>query len=163
MNKLLVTVGFRVALGAALGLGASACLSRAARTEDFMVSMRGYNDGVRWQRYAAAASAVPATERDAFLDERADLEEELRIDDWELLRVSYQGQHQQRAEVRVRYTWHLDRVGLVNETTTVQSWERRGKHWVIAEEVRALGPEMPGVAEPPPEAADARGSVSVDR
>lgn len=155
MTKLLFIV--------ALGLGAPACISRADRAENFMVSMRGYNDGIRWQRFANAASAVPAAERDAFLDERADLEKELRIDDWELLRVSYQGDHMQRAEVRVRYTWHLDRVGVVNETTTVQSWERRGKHWVIAEEVRAVGPEMPGVEEPPPQAADARGSVPRDR
>jgi len=155
VNKLMLIV--------ALGLVAPACVSRADRAENFMVSMRGYNDGVRWQRFANAASAVPAAERDDFLDERADLEKELRIDDWELLRVHYEGAQLQRAEVRVRYTWHLDRVGTVNETTTVQSWERRGKHWVIAEEVRATGPEMPGVSEPPPEAADARGAAPHDR
>jgi hypothetical protein len=135
-------------LGIALG-STVACGSRAQRTESFMTSMRTYNDGMRWQRWSHAASHIPSAERTAFLDERNELEKELRIDDWELLRLDYSGDRQSRAKARVRYTWHLDNEGLVHETTTVQRWQRHGKRWLLDDEIRSVGKKMPGVAEPP--------------
>lgn len=137
-----------VLFGIALALGAG-CGSNAARTESFMSSMRTYNDGVRWQRWTHAASHIPAAERGAFLDERNALEKELRIHDWELLRLEYSGERQSRATLRVRYTWHMDNEGTVHETTTIQRWQRHGKHWVLEDETRSVGVKMPGVAEPP--------------
>lgn len=136
-----------IALTFALGAG---CGGSAARTESFMTSMRTYNDGIRWQRWTHAASHIPAAERNAFLDERNDLEKELRIEGWELLRLDYSGERQSRATVRVRYTWYMDNEGVVHDTTTVQRWQRHGKRWLLEDETRSVGTKMPGVAEPRP-------------
>lgn len=134
-------------------LVASFCLPacaalRAKRTEDFMSSVRTYNNGVRWQRYTHAARHIDQDERDAFLDERQDLEKEVLISGWEILRVDYGDDQRRSADVHVRYTWHLDSEGIVHETTAVQSWELRGKRWLLAEETRSRGERMPGIAEP---------------
>ncbi len=112
-----------------------------------MHSVRGYNDALRWQRLPTAAGFIAAAEREAFLDEHEELEEELRIDYYEISRMRPIGKD--RAEVQVKYTWHMDNVGVVKDTTTHQHWERHGKRWVMAEEHRVRGDEMPGVAEPP--------------
>ena len=112
-----------------------------------MHSVRGYNDAMRWQRLPTAAGFIAPAEREAFLDEHEELAEELRIDYYEIARMKPSGGN--RAEVQVKYTWHLDNVGVVNDTTTLQHWERHGKRWVLAEEHRVRGDEMPGVAEPP--------------
>jgi len=139
-----------------LTLLACACTSPAQRREDFGNAVRMYNEGVRWQRWGHAASYIPPPERADFVDERADLEEELRIDDFEVLRQDLQAAGD-RATVRVRYTWHLDREGVVHETTASQEWERRGKRWYMVEERRVRGPEMPGLAEPLPDPVAERG------
>jgi hypothetical protein len=38
-------------------------------------------------------------------------------------------------------------VGIVHETHARQSWERKGKAWLIVDERRTRGEEMPGLAE----------------
>lgn len=121
---------------------------RAKRTENFMTSVRTYNEGVRWQRYTHAARHLSAAERNSFLEERHDLDDDMRISGWEILRVDYQDAERRGADVHVRYTWHLDSEGIVRETTAVQTWELRGKRWLLADEVRVRGPAMPGVGEP---------------
>ncbi len=116
------------------------------RTQDCMNAIRGYNDAMRWQRLPEAAGFIAAAEREAFLDEQEELADELRIDDYEVTRMRAAGRD--RAWAQVKYTWHLDNVGTVNETTTEQAWERHGKRWMMAEERRTRGETMPGVAEP---------------
>ncbi len=126
---------------------AAACRTPAQKREDFGNAVRMYNEGVRWQRYSHAAAYIPSRERADFVDERADLEKELRIDDFEILRQDLEADGH-KAAVRVRYTWHLDREGIVHETTAAQAWELRGQRWYMVEERRVRGPEMPGVVEP---------------
>jgi hypothetical protein len=131
--------------GAALLL---ACATPAKHTENLVDTSYRYQEGLRWQRFDDAAVFVPPEEREDFLDERDQLAEDLRIDDYEVTRVKLRRQ-QSEAIVQVKYTWHLDSVGVVHETTTEQAWQRKGVRWVIVSEVRKHGPAMPGVAEPP--------------
>ena len=123
-------------------LGGCATTS-AQRGEALMESVITYNDGIRWDRLAAAASRVPAAEREDFIDERESLAENLRIADWEVVRVKHVGDS--RAKVQVKYTWYLDDEGVVHETQTSQKWERRAKAWVLVDEKFARGDEMPGI------------------
>jgi len=127
---------------------AGACATSGQQRQSFMGAVRGYNDDVRWQRPTHAAAFIPPAERDDFVDEREELSEDLRIDDYELSRVRMD-RAGNRAEVQVKYTWHRDSKGLVHDTTTLQKWERRGKLWQLTEETRLRGEEMPGVPEPP--------------
>ena len=116
------------------------------KTDNFMVSVRSYNQDLRWQRFPAAASKIPAAERVAFLDEREALEDDLRIDDWEIKRVRW-GKDQHRAAVHVKFTWHSDRRGVVRTTTAIQRWELHGKRWFMAEERQIRGDDMPGLTK----------------
>jgi hypothetical protein len=121
------------------------CGAAPKRGEEMMDSVRTYNDGVRWGRLANAASRVPPDEREDFVDERDELADELHITDWEVVRVKEVSDG--KASVHVKYTWYQDAEGIVRETTAVQRWERRGKAWLIVEERRTRGVEMPGLAE----------------
>jgi hypothetical protein len=108
-----------------------------------MDAVRTYNDGVRWERFTAAATAVPPRERDAFLDEREELADDLRISDYEVVRVKDRGPDE--ADVQVKLTWYRDSVGTVRETWARQRWERQGKSWRITAEERVRGDDMPGL------------------
>ncbi len=123
----------------------TACGAIPKQGEPLMDSVQLYNEGVRWERLANAASRVPAAERSDFLDEREELAEDLKISDWEVERVEAKGG---KAKIRVKYTWYLDDIGAVHETHAAQSWERHGKAWLMLGEVRTRGEPMPGLREP---------------
>ena len=127
-------------------LAIAACGGAQQRADDLMDSVRGYNEGVRWNRYETAAAAVPPKERDQFIEEREDLEKELHISDYEVVRVG--GAPNRTAHIEVKYTWFKDSEGIVRETRALQTWERHGKAWMIIDERRTHGPEMPGLREP---------------
>lgn len=121
-----------------------------ASGEDLVMSVTTYNDGLRWERLAVAASRVPLAEREDFVDERDQLAETLKITDWEIKRVRDEAPG--RARVHVKYTWYATDEGIVHETHAMQAWQRKGKAWLIVDERRLRGDEMPGLAEPEPEA-----------
>jgi hypothetical protein len=124
----------------------AACGGAQQRADDLMDSVRGYNEGVRWNRYETAAAAVPPKERDQFIEDREDLEKELHISDYEVIRVG--ATKDRSAHIEVKYTWFKDSEGIVRETRAIQTWERHGKAWMIIDERRTHGPEMPGLREP---------------
>ena len=123
-----------------------ACAGRQ-RAPEFMDEVRGYGEGLRWRRPVEAAMRVPTREREDFLSEREELDDDLRIADWEVERVDWLAPGQ-RAKVRVTYTWMLDSRGLVFTTVADQRWELRGKAWLMVAEERRRGEPMPGLAEP---------------
>lgn len=140
-------------LGAIALLALAGCGAAPKKGEDLMESVMTYNEGVRWDRLTAAASRVPPAEREDFVDERDELSEELEITDWEVKRVTDKGSD--AAFVHVKYTWYKSDEGIVHETHAKQSWERKGKAWLIVDERRTRGEEMPGLAEGEEEDEDA--------
>lgn len=147
------TTRLAVALVVTLGLagGAGAGCAHVPRGESLMDAVRTYNDGVRWERFTAAAATVPSRERDAFLDEREALAEDLRISDYEVVRVKDTGGDV--ADVQVKLTWYKDSEGTVRETWAKQRWERQGKAWRITDERKVRGEDMPGLDGEPAAAA----------
>jgi hypothetical protein len=135
-------------LVALLGVCASACAGSPKRASLLIDDVRGYNDGIRWQNQAQAAVRIPPAEREPFFDEREEVEEDLRISDYELTRM-HTSSRGQRALVHVKWTWHLDSRGVVHTTTTAQKWRLYGKRWLMIDEKRLRGEPMPGMAEPP--------------
>ncbi len=112
-----------------------------------MYDIRAYNEGLRWDKLPQSAIRIPPAERDAFLDEREQLQDELRIDDFDITRLNTEGETKDRANVQIRWVWHMDREGIVKETTSKQSWKRYGSRWLMLHEVFVRGDEMPGLAE----------------
>lgn len=137
-SRLVGAVGLAVVVGLGLGCGG------AAPRDTLLETVQTYNDGVRWQRFAAAAVAVPPAEREQFLDERDQLAEDLRITDYEVVRVA---DHGARAEIQVKLTWFRDSEGTVHDTWARQRWERQGGAWRVVDERRVRGEPMPGLAE----------------
>lgn len=130
----------------AASLLAAGCGGAQRSTETLTETIRSYNDGVRWERFAAAAVAVPPAERSEFVDEMDERAKDLRISDYEIVRVDPKGE--KLAMVQVKVSWYLDSVGTLRETHAMQTWERKGKTWWIVKEERYRGDEMPGLPEP---------------
>ncbi len=141
----LVVVSLAFAFGAIAG-----CASSPKRAEMLLDDVRGYHDGLRWHRLNLAVLRIAPPEREEFMAEREELVDDLRISDYEIVRVHYR-EKGVRAQVTVRYTWFLDSRGLVHRTTARELWERRGKRWLVVEEHRLRGKPMPGLAEAPEE------------
>jgi hypothetical protein len=120
------------------------CGAAQREPEPLDEAVRLYNDGLRWQRFDEAASRLPADRRDDFLDQRDQLHDDLRISEYDVIRVRYDGK-QRRAKVQVKYTWYLESRGVVHETHAVQTWHRGDEIWVLRSERHLRGEVMPGL------------------
>lgn len=128
-------------------LSLAACMPPSTRGAALYDAARTYTEGVRWERFEAAAAVIPPAEREAFLDERDVLAKDLRITDSEIVRVE---EHGRTAEVSVKHAWYKDSEGTLRETVVKQAWERQGKAWRLVDEYRSRGDEMPGVRDRDP-------------
>lgn len=135
-----------VAGGVVAATLAAGCGGAARMGESLVDTVTAYNQGVRWGRFPAAAAHVPPGERSTFLDQRDELAEDLRITDYELVGVEQTGSRS--ARVHVKYTWFKNSEDIVRETHADQQWEQLGKAWIIVDERRLRGAEMPGLLEP---------------
>jgi hypothetical protein len=140
----------------------AACGASPKQSDLLIESSTAYQVGVRGGRSEDAALYLAPDRRDDFLDERDRLGEDLRIDDYEVLRV-HLSNGQKAARVRVKYTWHLDSVGTVHETVTEQSWSRSGQQWVLEAEFVKRGEPLPGIPEAPRGGAEDDGKATEDR
>jgi hypothetical protein len=127
------------------------CASGAqGKDQELMTDVRAFQEGLRWRKYDQAADHVHAAARVAFLDAHDELDGDLRIDDYEVLRVTLTGERE--ATVRVKYTWHLDSVGRVHESIVDQSWSRHGSGksaiWRIMATDARSGEPLPEAAMP---------------
>ncbi len=138
--------GAGIAAAAAIA-SLAGCGGASPRSADLASDVRGYGNGLRWRDFAAAALRVAPARRADFIDEREQLDSDLRIVDWEMTRLAYDDDGN-RGEVRLEYKWLLDSRGIVHTTVTEQSWSRHGDRWLIDREVRLRGDQMPGVDEP---------------
>lgn len=126
---------------------AGGCGMAGQRRTPLIDHLREFNESVRWSQFDKAALSVPPLEREDFLDERDELAEDLKIDDFLIKRMRFR--HERTwARVDILYTWHLDSRGIVHKTTSRQIWEVTGKSWTITKETRVRGEPMPGLDEP---------------
>jgi hypothetical protein len=126
-------------------LACGACGARARSTDTLADSIRGFNDGVRWGRFAAAAARIPPRERSQFVEEMDERAEDLKITDYEIVNVDTRGPRE--ARVQVKLSWYRTSEGTLRETHAVQTWERQGDLWMMVAEARVRGAEMPGLPE----------------
>lgn len=121
------------------------CGAKQKDAANLSESIRNYNDGIRWSRYAMAATSIPPTERGAWVDEMDAREKDLRITDMEIVRVDPKGER--AANVQVKVSWYKDTEGTLHETHEMQQWERHGKEWWRVESTLHRGDPMPGLTE----------------
>lgn len=156
-------VGALVVALAGIALAGPGCAATQRKTEPLADSVRAYNEGVRWLRFDEAATRLPADRRDDFLDQRDQLHEDLRISDYEIIRVRHDPKGR-RARVQIKYTWYLDSRGKVHETHAVQTWHQGKEIWILRGERFLRGEPMPGVegGEPAPDAQSPDGPAPVE-
>ncbi|MBV8762055.1 MAG: hypothetical protein JO257_32480 [Deltaproteobacteria bacterium] len=109
-------------------------------------AIRSYNDGVRWERFEIAAVHIPVRERSKFVDDADERSKDIKITDYDIVKVEPRGDKE--ARVTVKLSWYKESEGTVHETRAVQTWEKHGKGWLLVDESRVKGPEMPGLPEP---------------
>lgn len=134
---------------AAIGLVAvSGCFGYSTR-DRVTFAAREYNEDVRWGRYDQAVSHIPQDRRERFLDQHKNFEDELEIADYDLTGIDIdQSGKRPKVTAHVDYTWTLKSTGLVEKTSTVQTWEEQGGVWVLAHEERVRGRPLALFDEP---------------
>jgi hypothetical protein len=125
---------------------AGACAGMSPQSETLSDTIRAYNDGIRWERYSNAAVYVPPKQRAQFVDDWDQRSKDLRITDYDVVKVDQRSTREARVEIKVE--WYRVSEGTVRETRALQTWERHGKAWLVVDEERVRGAEMPGLAEP---------------
>ena len=120
-------------------------------SEGLSETITAFNDSVRWERFETASDAIPLKERTQFIDDMDERAHEVKITEYDIVRVEPHGQHE--AKVQIKMSWYKSSEGTVHETYAKQTWEQRGKSWMMVEETRVRGAEMPGLAEPVPGAS----------
>lgn len=128
-----------VSAGCGSGLGGSAM-------ENLTDSVRVYNDGVRWGRFETAANFLPPKQRTKWVDDEDARSKDLRITEYDVVSVEPKGELE--AKVHIKVGWYKLDSATVHETHEMQTWERHGKNWLIVDDTRSRGDEMPGLAEP---------------
>lgn len=109
-------------------------------------AVRSYNDGVRWERFEIAAVHVPPPDRSKFVDDADERAHDIKITDYDIVKVEPRGE--KVARVTVKLSWYKESEGTLHETQAVQTWEKHGKGWLVVDESRVRGTEMPGLPEP---------------
>ena len=130
-----------------LVLGLAACGGPQRGSDTLKESILNYNEGVRWERYEAAATSLPPKQRSEFVDEMDQRAKDLNISQYDIVRVDKPTR--KVAKVHVKVAWYKDSEGTLRETHAVQTWERHGKTWWMMEETRLRGDEMPGLLDAP--------------
>jgi hypothetical protein len=134
----------------------AACGAPSRSTDTLAESVRSFNDGIRWERFAAAAARIPARERSQFVEDMDERATDLKITDYEVVRVDARGPRE--ARVHLKLSWYRTSEGTLRETHALQTWERRGKAWMMVAEARMRGAEMPGLPERPDPAEPGSGN-----
>ncbi len=119
--------------------GMTGCFAEGYSMKDRVTeAARLYNEGVRWYKLDQAVPYVPKGQQHAFVERMAALEDELEFADSEMVQLEVDKKHDQ-ATARMTYTWMLKRRGLLEKTSTEQTWVERDGKWVVKSEVRLRG------------------------
>src|SRR6185312_12758017 len=139
----------RILLAAIALVPLTACIAALGYSsmDQITTAAREYNEDVRWGRYDQAAKHVPSDTRQRFIDQHANLDDDLEIADFEMSSIELD-KKKQTATARIDYTWSLKTQGIVEKTTTKQKWERKDSEWILASEERVKGAPLVLFEEP---------------
>jgi len=132
----------RLAILLLAGCGAAT----ASRADAFDDAVRAYHEGMQWARFDVAAAHVPPRERAQFVDDWDQRAKDLKITEYDIVKVDQRSSHE--AKVEIKLEWYQESRGIVHETRAVETWELKGKLWLVVDETRLRGDEMPGLPEP---------------
>ncbi len=121
--------------------------------EKFLADVSSFNNAVRWDRREEALARMTPAMRTAYLDRQEEIEDDVRVDDWELYRADV---HKDVGTVRVRFWWHREREAVVQKTYVDQRWKKIGGRWLIVRARTRTGEPLPNFEKPTLVADDSR-------
>nr|HEX4314066.1 hypothetical protein [Kofleriaceae bacterium] len=134
--------GIAVVTGAMAGCAGSAA-QRDGETLDQTIQV--FNENMRWERFEKAALWLPPRQRAQAIDDWDERSKDVKITDWEVVKVDPHGAGEAHAQVKL--SWYRESEQIVRETRAVQTWEKHGHAWIMVDETRLRGDEMPGLPE----------------
>jgi hypothetical protein len=105
--------------------------------------VRSFNESVKWERFDRAAARLPVKQRAQAVDEWDERSKDVKITEWELVKIDPHGKEEMRAQVKL--SWYRESEQILRQTQEIQTWEHHGKTWVLVDEKHLRGPEMPGI------------------
>src|SRR5580693_5343420 len=112
-----------------LVLPLAACFTEGYSMKDRVTeAARLYNEGVRWSKLEQAVKYLPKDDARIFVDRMTALEDELEFGDADMVELTLDKKHD-KATARMSYIWMLKRRGLLEKTTTEQTWVEKDGKW----------------------------------
>ncbi len=117
------------------------CMSKIQKAP-LSEAVRDYNDSIRWKRHIRAASKVKNTLRDQFMDHMTEMEEDILVHHYEVIRVRFNKPGDQ-AKVHLKVTWFKDSEGTLHRSHVVQDWKMVGPAWMVDAQHHLRGKDLP--------------------
>jgi hypothetical protein len=119
------------------------CMTEGYSMKDRVTeAARLYNEGVRWNKIEQAVGYLPKEDQRIFVDRMSALEDELEFGDSDMVELTLDKKHD-KATARMTYIWIMKRRGLLEKTTTEQTWVEKDGKWIMKREVRLRGSPLP--------------------
>jgi hypothetical protein len=126
-----------------LALLLAGCFAEGYSMKDRVTeAARRFNDGVRWNKLDQSVTYLPKDDQQIFLERMSALEDELEFAESEMVRLDVD-KKRERATTRMSYSWMLKRRGLMEKTSTEQTWVEKEGKWTMVREVRLSGSPLP--------------------
>ena len=114
----------------------SGCGGYTSPGEKLQRAVFRYNNAVRWSNYAVAAKYIPEDTRQAYLAERRDASNNLRILEFNIDEVRH-ANLANKAEVLVTFQWVQPSSNVVQHATYTQHWHYgEDKTWLLKKRVK---------------------------
>ena len=83
--------------------GCGAATHEAESIDDVV---RSFNESMRWERFDRAAVRLPPKQRAQAVDDWDERSKDVKITDWELVKIDAKGKHEARAQIKV--SWYKE-------------------------------------------------------
>jgi hypothetical protein len=151
----------RTALVLTLLATLSACGTAQKPQDSIGDIVRAYNEDLVWRRFDTAAQHLSPKVRNKRVDEWDERSKDMRVTEFEIVRIEQRGESKARAQVKI--SWYLDSEQILRETSAVEMWEKKGQSWMLVDEERLRGHEMPGLPEPIAHVHESRDQAGTDK
>jgi hypothetical protein len=145
-NTMKALVRLAAALPAAIAAAAvlGSCMEK--KKDALEMSIKDFNNSLRWKKYQDAAGYLPPELRGPFIEAAEKDEKDLNITDYEF-KDQFVDRELGKAVVRVKITWYKNNEAVEKSGHITQRWVARGDAWVI-EAVTGEGPWKKEAFEP---------------
>lgn len=121
--------------------GTTGCLSGDGMQTKLRDASTEYNRAIRWRDIDRAAEFLPAESQMAFLAKNEELQEELVVVDYELMRLDLDKTTGVAAS-RAQIWWHTDDSTVIETTAVDQLWQFHEGNFVLVDERRSSGERL---------------------